>query len=99
MEHLVRLMIDQFAEAKQLFKIQLCWHCHKGRTSSCTLRNCARCGIAKYCSEACQKNHWLHHKEECADLREKPQRREEEEEAPDADWIDIAISTDTLAFR
>ncbi|KAL2544544.1 ubiquitin carboxyl-terminal hydrolase 18-like [Forsythia ovata] len=34
-----------------------------------TKKQCARCKMVKYCSEACQKSHWSEHKKKCNDLQ------------------------------
>ncbi|XP_022862204.1 ubiquitin carboxyl-terminal hydrolase 18-like isoform X2 [Olea europaea var. sylvestris] len=32
-------------------------------------KQCARCKMVKYCSEACQKSHWSEHKKKCSDFQ------------------------------
>lgn len=46
-----------------------CWMCEfKGETK---LKVCAGCGIAKYCSEYCQRQHWPSHKQACKAVKRK----------------------------
>jgi hypothetical protein len=42
-----------------------CFVCGKG--ASCGLKACSKCKEVKYCSRACQIQHWKHqgHREEC----------------------------------
>ena len=39
--------------------------CDECGKASATLKNCARCGVAKYCNHDCQKKAWKAHKKEC----------------------------------
>jgi hypothetical protein len=39
-----------------------CWACY---SATGTLKKCARCGVAKYCSRDCQTKDWARHKREC----------------------------------
>ena len=39
-----------------------CWKCGKAGGQ---LRNCSRCGVARYCGAECQRAHWKDHKPEC----------------------------------
>jgi hypothetical protein len=95
--HLVHAMTQEFLKAKRLFRTQMCWRCHKAKLSSCTLWTCSLCGIAKYCSKACQGKDWFHHKQTCAELQQQAQRQEEEEKHA-LDCIDQALANPQAAF-
>jgi len=45
----------------------VCWNlpCGRREDEGVKLMMCARCGIARYCSAACQKKHWKSHKRIC----------------------------------
>jgi len=45
-------------------RCQHCLMCASGEASE--LKRCAACKHVRYCSEACQRDHWPVHKEECA---------------------------------
>ncbi|KAG2493743.1 hypothetical protein HYH03_007966 [Edaphochlamys debaryana] len=49
-----------------------CWYCGKAkdRSSGVKLRKCGRCLAARYCSDACQAEHWPQHREGCGALAE-----------------------------
>ena len=89
--NLVHMMNQSISEAKRLFKAQVCWHCHKAKLSSCTLRKCSLCRIAKYCSDACQAKDWIHHKQTCAQLHEQPQGTDKDQNF-EPDCIDRAVA-------
>ena len=88
---------QEVLKAKQMFKAQICWHCHKAKLDSCALKKCSLCGIATYCSKACQKKDWLYHKQTCAKLIEEPQGSHEEEQKP-LDCIDRALANPQKRF-
>eukprot|EP00526_Cylindrotheca_closterium_P004996 CAMPEP_0113603508 /NCGR_PEP_ID=MMETSP0017_2-20120614/1315_1 /TAXON_ID=2856 /ORGANISM="Cylindrotheca closterium" /LENGTH=628 /DNA_ID=CAMNT_0000511903 /DNA_START=51 /DNA_END=1934 /DNA_ORIENTATION=+ /assembly_acc=CAM_ASM_000147 len=46
-------------------QVEICNNCRKGVPSEGSLMTCARCKLAQYCSKACQKEHWSHHKKFC----------------------------------
>lgn len=63
--HLVSTEINTILE-------QLCRPAHILRASTCMvcgatgpISKCSRCKTAFYCSAACQKEHWVHHKKTC----------------------------------
>jgi hypothetical protein len=42
-----------------------CYQCCAPPVAGKTLLRCSRCKARYYCSEACQRTHWLVHKEFC----------------------------------
>ena len=70
-DELVDAIVEQYKEAKRKGKQgQLCWNCFKAKLSTCPLRKCSSCGIARYCTEACQSMDWANHKTICVALRQ-----------------------------
>lgn len=53
----------------------ICYGCHV-RTTQQESRLCGGCGKARYCSEACQRNHWSCHRLRCVPKEERDRRRE-----------------------
>ena len=43
----------------------MCANCGKGEEESISLKKCGACMSVKYCSAACQKEHWPQHKKDC----------------------------------
>jgi len=42
-----------------------CYQCRKKVRIGPELLRCARCGVAGYCGQPCQKRHWPQHKAQC----------------------------------
>jgi len=45
----------------------MCFYCWE---TGIPLKACARCNLATYCNEKCQKKHWPLHKKKCDELKE-----------------------------
>lgn len=76
---LVEVHGDDDEKEMQLLSISnlgvICYGCHV-RTTEQESRLCGGCGKARYCSEACQRNHWSCHKLRCVSKEERDRRRE-----------------------
>jgi MYND finger len=46
-----------------------CINVHGSSEAQVKSRKCSRCGVARYCSETCQKQHWSEHKVWCKKLK------------------------------
>ena len=70
-EILLRTMPQHVTQAT--YPSYLCWDCGvplrgSHRAPESRLSKCGGCGTAAYCSETCQKKHWILHKEHCESL-------------------------------
>jgi len=66
-------LTEKCEEAKQQHvKMGQCYNCKKIFEFK-SLKNCARCKIAHYCSTECQQSDWRRHKEGCAPRKQKGQ--------------------------
>ena len=53
-------------DSKEPIKDEVCCaNCGKAEVDDVKLKKCGGCGLVKYCSIECQKNHWPQHKREC----------------------------------
>jgi len=56
-----------------------CSHCNKlvkPADEQETLKRCSRCGVARYCSAECQKNHFVVHKKNCKKIKKAHEKLE-----------------------
>ena len=64
---LILISQDQCPTPRGHDALTTCFGCGKTQKQlSITLKPCAKCRKALYCSRKCQNNHWKHHKKTCA---------------------------------
>ena len=65
----------------QRFRRRLCHNCPRyAHLTEPRYMVCSGCGVARYCSEACQAEHWPYHQEECLACQELITRRQRQRE-------------------
>jgi hypothetical protein len=57
----INVILEQLCRPANLLRASSCMVCGAGGPIS----KCSRCKTAFYCSAACQKEHWVHHKKTC----------------------------------
>lgn len=57
----INTILDQLCRPANVARASTCMVC--GATGP--ISKCSRCKVAFYCSAACQKEHWMHHKKTC----------------------------------
>ena len=50
-------------------KLTTCYRCYMEAPAGAKHQVCGACGIARYCSAACQKEDWKTHKKQCVDKK------------------------------
>ena len=88
-----RYAVELFSDGKQLSlkgeNLQIL-RCEKKNCQGCNklfpareLQNCARCGMAQYCSKACQVTDWrVRHRNDCELLRSARKAKDDEDKLP-----------------